>query len=330
MGVRCKIARRCFERMWRRDLSGVSKEQGLFVEELHFQSPNQSYDHSSAREDITIVLHGLLGTGRNLRTFVNMLFNASMAQNSQTEAIKHKVLLMDLRHHGNTNAIYNPRDEDTLENAAQDVLHTLGRHGLQKKDARPIRIIGHSLGGKVALAAARLSQIPCQVWTLDSFPFSFDETSKRNALGVLKVLETIEGIVQPLESREELYEILDSFGFEKNVQQWLASNLIGNKDNGYVWNFHIPGAFNLYRDYSKTDYTDLLYDAGNHNIALVRALLSRGWDQESIDKLSKISKSSKGTEVYELDNAGHWLHAQNPKGLVDLMLSSNKFDHLNR
>jgi pimeloyl-ACP methyl ester carboxylesterase len=320
MDSRVRTATRCFREIWKRDRSSAAS-QGLFAETLEFSSPHTASEVSDVKEDTTVVLHGLLGTGRNLRTFVNMLFNTAVAQAGEPQ--KHKVLLMDLRHHGHTNAMYTPKTSDTLENAAQDVLNTLHMHNLGSESS--LRIIGHSLGGKVALAAAGISQLPCQVWTLDSFPFSFDETSKRNALGVLKVLETIEGIVQPLETREELYEILDSHGFEKNIQQWLGSNLIGDRDSGYVWNFHIPGVFNLYRDYSKTDYSDLLHDTGKHSIGVVRALLSRGWDQESIEKLEKVSQADNSTAVYELDNAGHWLHAQNPKGLVDLMLSSNKF-----
>lgn len=321
MDSRLKIVGRCFQQLvLKRDMSGASSK-GLFVETLQFSSPKLTNEISDIKEETTVVLHGLLGTGRNLRTFVNMLFNTAVAQEGVHQ--RHKVMLMDLRHHGNTNAIYSPKTDDTLENAARDVLDALHVNGTGSE--KSVRIIGHSLGGKVALAAAGISQIPCQVWTLDSFPFSFDETSKRNALGVLKVLETIEGIVQPLETREELYEILENHGFEKNVQQWLGSNLVGDNDSGYVWNFHIPGVFNLYRDYSKSDYSDLLHDTRDHIIGIVRALLSRGWDENSIDKLEKISRQENGTDVYELDNAGHWLHAQNPKGLVELMLSSNKF-----
>jgi len=169
------------------------------------------------------------------------------------------------------------------------------------------------------------------VWTLDSFPFSFDETHKRNALGVLKILETIEGIVQPLESREELYEILESFGFQKNLQEWLGSNLVGDRESGYCWNFHLPGAFELYRDYSKTDFTDLLQERTDHTFGIVRALLSRGWDEESIERLNRLGRQSqqqgRTTRVYELDKAGHWLHSQNPKGLIELMIQSNQLMH---
>lgn len=294
--------------------TGLSNSPPLFVESLEFSKGNDGQDH---RESVTVVLHGLLGTGRNLRGFINMLFKDYV---SRTDGIKHKVFLMDLRHHGKSNAIYNPNDADTLENAAKDVLETMNYVYPGPFD----RIIGHSLGGKVALESAKqMDDQPCQVWTLDSFPFSFDESSKRNALGVLKVLETIEGIVQPLESREELYEILDNFGFSRSLQQWLGSNLVGNQDEGYVWNFHIPGAFDLYRDYSRSDFSDFLSSPRHHSLNLIRALQSGGWDEDSIEKLYKLHKikgvDGGGTHVHELDNAGHWLHAENPQGLCKLM-----------
>ena len=64
---------------------------------------------------------------------------------------------------------------------------------------------------------------------------------------------------------------------------------------------------------------------------IVRALLSRGWDDASIEQLEQLGRASKerghSTHVYELDKAGHWLHAQNPQGLVDLMIDSQRLIH---
>ena len=317
----------------------------LFAERLDFTSAAVSQGgavDAEVERDTTIVLHGLLGNGRNLRTFVNMLFKRMVRERErrQPDALfEHHVLLMDLRHHGHTHAAgeYIPSTPDTLENCAKDVFETLHAHGSETGHSeKPLRIIGHSLGGKVALAAAQMAlddeyKRRCQVWTLDSFPFSFDETHKRNALGVLKILETIEGIVQRLESREELYEILDGLGFQNNLREWLGSNLVGNPEDGYVWNFFLPGAFNLYRDYARTDFTDMLRQKSDHSFGIVRALLSRGWDEESIGRLERLGEASResghNTHVYQLDKAGHWLHAQNPNGLVDLMIDSDKLLH---
>jgi len=229
--------------------SSSSSEAGpsgpLHSETLEFTSSRTGAD---VERDTTVVLHGLLGNGRNLRSFVNTLFKRMVREQERRDPdalVAHRVLLMDLRHHGHTHSkgAYVPTTPDTLENCARDVFETLqARDG---EHSGPLRIIGHSLGGKVALAAAKLASEErgpsCQIWTLDSFPFSFDETHTRNALGVLRILETIEGIVQPLESREELYEILDSVGFQMNLKEWLGSNLVGNPDDGYVWNFHLVG-----------------------------------------------------------------------------------------
>jgi len=226
--------------------SSSSSEAGpLHSETLEFTSSRTGAD---GERDTTVVLHGLLGNGRNLRSFVNTLFKRMVREQERRDPdalVAHRVLLMDLRHHGHTHSkgAYVPTTPDTLENCARDVFETL--QACDSEHSGPLRIIGHSLGGKVALAAAKLASEErgpsCQIWTLDSFPFSFDETHTRNALGVLRILETIEGIVQPLESREELYEILDSVGFQMNLKEWLGSNLVGNPEDGYVWNFHLVG-----------------------------------------------------------------------------------------
>ena len=64
---------------------------------------------------------------------------------------------------------------------------------------------------------------------------------------------------------------------------------------------------------------------------IIRALLSRGWDDASIEQLEQLGKASKergaSTHVYELDKAGHWLHAQNPQGLINLMIDSQRLIH---
>lgn len=300
--------------------STSSLNPGLHYETVVFGRTNTddaSVEREADSESVSVVLHGLLGTGRNLRTFVNMLFKELASYQTPTT---HRVLLMDLRHHGKSNQIFHAQGPDTIENAAKDVIETVEKANV---GGAPVdRIIGHSLGGKVSIEVARQMDSQCQVWTLDSFPFAFDESSIRNALGVLKVLETISGIVQPLESRAELYEILKESGFSQGLQQWLGSNLIGNDNDGYVWNFHIPGAFNLYEAYSKTDYSDVLANPPDQSrFEIIRALKSTGWDGESIRKLRHVSSNSKGmTRVHELENAGHWLHAENPRGLVDLML----------
>jgi esterase len=79
------------------------------------------------------LLHGLFGAAQNLRDLQRRL------------AVRHRVLALDLRNHG---ASPHAAGMDYAIMAA-DVMETLANH-----DALPAALLGHSMGGKVAMQAA--------------------------------------------------------------------------------------------------------------------------------------------------------------------------------
>lgn len=79
------------------------------------------------------LLHGLFGAAQNFGTVQRRL------------ATRFRVLALDLRNHGSS-----PHDQDMrYETMAADVLETLAA-----ADALPATLVGHSMGGKVAMLAA--------------------------------------------------------------------------------------------------------------------------------------------------------------------------------
>lgn len=118
-----------------------------------------------------LVLHGLLGTGRNLRSITTNLCRAA----ADASGRPFRALLVDLRCHGksarNVGSLHPPH---TLAAAAADVIR-LWQHQLH--GTAPDVLVGHSLGGKVALEAVAQLSHGCLhqpkhacVWTLDSRP----------------------------------------------------------------------------------------------------------------------------------------------------------------
>src|SRR5689334_15516698 len=79
------------------------------------------------------ILHGLFGSARNWQTIAGRL------------AAHHRVIALDLRNHGASPWA----DAMTYAEMAEDVSTTLGALG-----RRRFSLIGHSLGGKVAMVAA--------------------------------------------------------------------------------------------------------------------------------------------------------------------------------
>ena len=80
-----------------------------------------------------VLLHGLFGMARNLGGIARAL------------APTHRVIALDLRNHG-ASPHGTPMDYPTM---AADVVHTLDRMG-----ALPAAVMGHSMGGKVAMELA--------------------------------------------------------------------------------------------------------------------------------------------------------------------------------
>jgi len=296
----------------------------LFYEVLRSEN-----DAKDKEKKLAVILHGLLGTGRNLRTFASQLLKElSMEANNWT------LVLMDLRHHGKSHGYFVPQGPDTVENAAKDVIQTMEQIWSTENDNNNDTVlIGHSLGGKVALSVTKqLSEkensscTPSQTWLLDSSPFQIQNRDSGTSSDVLRVLEAIRGIKVPLESRDKLYTLLDAQGYSQGLQQWLGSNLVNDGNNNYTWNFNFDGVVSMFDSYLQTPMEGFLAKPPHGcSMHLVRALKSNRWDKESIKRLDEISKisvlddSCGTTHIHELENAGHWLHAENPKGLIEIM-----------
>src|SRR5262245_29692936 len=85
-----------------------------------------------------VFLHGVLGSGANWRTFARQVALARPDWGA---------LLVDLRLHGESQAFAPPH---TVQAAAADVRTTLEGSGMHVA-----AVLGHSFGGKVAMALAR-------------------------------------------------------------------------------------------------------------------------------------------------------------------------------
>src|SRR5690606_7304862 len=99
----------------------------------------------------------------------------------------------------------------------------------------PAAVIGHSLGGKVALTYGRRHELPHpdertprsewagalrQVWTLDSDPGSQAPDDSHEVEQVMSALRAHPG---PFESRQAAVDAVMSTGRSSGLAQWLAT-----------------------------------------------------------------------------------------------------------
>ena len=263
---------------------------------------------SSADKKSLFILHGLLGQGRNWRTFGRRLRRA-LGEDDW------RIFLVDLRGHGKSSSMRG--GPNTVTSAAHDVNNLAAELG-----THPDVVVGHSLGGKVALEYSKLaSKTPRQVWSLDSVPGRVSG----DAHGVDEILKAIANLPRRIPSRRWLAEALPQFS--PGLVDWIGSNLknIDSKGDELEFVFDIDVAHDLYKSYRETDSWDAFENTQTASMYVVKAANSTRWSNESIDRL----KSSSRSKFMELANAGHWVHTDNPDGLLEMLVSeiSPKISH---
>lgn len=245
------------------------------------------------------VLHGILGSGRNWRTLTRRLIRSDAPGSADT-----RYVLVDLRNHGQSQGAPGPHSVTT---AADDLLALHAVHGA------PDVIIGHSFGGKVAMRyAQRHPQGLERVWVLDSRAAAEPPAPDND---VAMVIAALGGVPQPLARREDLVEHMTSRGFSPSLAQWLTTNLRRAED-GLRFVFELDAIRAMIADYWSLDLWDLLRDPPCP-IEVVRAGRSDRWPDEVLERFT--SEASPLTRLHVLPNAGHWVHVDDPEGLIRLL-----------
>ncbi|KAL6559169.1 hypothetical protein OROHE_006538 [Orobanche hederae] len=272
-------------------------------------------------EFTAVVLHGLLGSGRNWRSFSRSL--ASYLSPAQW-----RMILVDLRNHGNSAKIEGLLPPHNLESAAKDLANLVKSEGWDWPDV----VIGHSMGGKIALQFAQgcadghygdnVSLPKQQLWVLDSVP---GKVFQQNSEGeVEKILQTLQSLPSTISSRKWLVDHMLELGFSKSLSEWIGSNLKKSEEQ-VTWAFNLDGAVQMFHSYREMDYWPLLeHTPKGMEIAVVRAEQSDRWDSDVIKQLENVASKRSGdsegkVSVHLLPNAGHWVHVDNPKGLLEIL-----------
>jgi esterase len=172
-------------------------------------------DLGGAGKPPLVVLHGLLGSSRNWLTT-----GADLA------AVRH-VIAPDLRNHGSSPHA----PEHTYAAMEADVLETLGALRIERFD-----LIGHSMGGKVAMHIA--CNNPARVASLiavDIAPRSYRLDHLADEFRAMNSLH-LESLKTRQDAEAGLMEVLGNLGLAK----FLATNLDRSADGGFQWRINLP------------------------------------------------------------------------------------------
>lgn len=245
-----------------------------------------------------IFVHGILGSGANWRSFAKHLLAACPGWGA---------VLVDLRMHGASQGFSPPH---TVRAAAAD-LASIALPG-------PLgAVVGHSFGGKVALAYAASAPAGLgRVWVLDASPSARPEG--RGSEGTLRVIAFLEQMVFPLPSRQAFLDAVVGAGFALPLAQWLAMNLKA-ADDGLRLRVDLKAIRSMLDDYLAIDLWGVL-EAPPPGVEFHLVLGGRS-NVFSPDDLARAEalRHDRRLELSTLPEAGHWVHVDDPEGLFNVI-----------
>ncbi len=238
-------------------------------------------------EDV-ITLHGLFGSLENLG-----MISRGLAPSFRMHGL-------DLRNHGRS-----PHAEAmNYRLMAEDVLTYMDDYGVENA-----HLIGHSMGGKVAMTLASLApQRVNRLAVIDIAPVTY-HTSRHNA--ILQGLSAMP--LASLTSRNEADQFLAAYVPELAVRQFLLKNLYRTEHGSFAWRMYLSAIINHYQDIMDGQQGDRPF-AGP-------TLFIKGETSDYIlpeYKEQMLALFPAATELV-IPGVGHWVHAQKPELVVDTL-----------
>ena len=203
------------------------------------------------------------------------------------------VHLIDLRNHGKSFH----SEEMTHDDLAHDISHYMEFHHIEKAN-----LLGHSLGGKAVMQFAIKYPIKVQkLIVVDIAPKAYPPHHQ----GILKALESVD--FEKITTRQEAEEVLQQYIPEKSVIQFLAKNLYWNDDKKLDWRFNLKTLSERYSEFVSNAIKFGVFSGETLFIAGAKSNYILPQDE------FQIKQQFPNSSVVTVENAGHWVQAENPK-----------------
>ncbi len=254
----------------------------------------------TAEQPAVIFLHGIMGGKRNLQTFIKRF----------VEEFDEEAISFDLRNHAESSKHWSPF---TVAAVASDIVQASNALMLS-----PQAIIGHSFGAKVALLAAAALESVQQVWLLDCPPGPLRENpSEKKAPNTNDITTILSELSWPMPTRRALVEALQAHGVDNAIALWMTTNL-ETRDDGLYLIFDPLEIKEMLLDFIHLDTWPVVEQlATRMEIHLVAAERGGRVTENDAKMLAKIAPRT--GHFHQLKNAGHFVHTDNPAGLLELM-----------
>ena len=236
-----------------------------------------------------VILHGLFGSLDNWIT---------LAKNFSEHF---HVYLVDQRNHGKSFH----SDEFSYEHMAEDLHGFLIQHSIQN----PI-ILGHSMGGKTAMLFA--TQHPEMLEKL----IVVDIAPKTYPVHHHQIIEGLKSLnLGNIERRSDADKQLAIHIPQDDTRQFLLKNITRSENGGFKWKMNLLAI--------EKEIETIGYGLSENTVFEKETLFIRGLKSDYIqDKdIDLIQEHFPNSKLESVENAGHWVHAQAPQELFNLVIN---------
>ena len=242
----------------------------------------QLYSSISGQQQgpVVILLHGLFGMGSNLSMIARALVD------------QYCVHSLDLRNHGRSPAA----DQMSFSDMAGDVIDYMDAQGIDH-----CHLLGHSLGGKVAMQVALLApERVARLIVADIAPVSY----QGNHDDVFAGLNAVD--LPSLKRRSDAEQVLTEHITDPGVRQFIIKSLYRDNNQQFQWRLNVQGIQNCYEQLRQA----LVAPAGqpfSGPVLFIKGELSRYIMPEHRDAIVALFPSA---DLKMIQKTGHWLHAE--------------------
>ncbi len=246
-----------------------------------------------------IVLHGLLGAGNNFQGWATTL--ASQHEPSR------RIVLADLRNHGQSQHA----EEMSYIAMAADVIGLLDELGMERAV-----LCGHSMGAKVAMAAAllfpdRISRLVA----LDMGPVCYSADDESNWGTIIEVLRAMQAVdLSSLASKSDADRKLRYSVTDPTLRAFILTNLVRKTAGsvGWRWRINLPAIMASMDELAEWDAS-----LGGGKLFEGNALFVAGGKSRYLRTLhlDAIAEQFSAFSITTLRQAAHWIHVDQPEAL---------------
>lgn len=251
-----------------------------------------------------VIVHGLYGSSDNWLTVAKKLSS------------EYQIFMIDQRNHGRS-----PNSEEhSYEAMKNDLAEFFDQQAIEKAI-----VMGHSMGGKTAMSfAADYPERIEKLIVIDIAPKDYflldDESQYFLHKNILRAMLEID--FSKVESRKQVEDFLNERVDNAQIVQFLLKNVHRNKENHqFEWRLNVPVLYDNLDEIINgvnTHWFDDRLPIYNYPVLFIKGANSNYILPEDYASIRRIYPEA---EIIEIQDAGHWLHAEQPQLFMNVVWS---------